>query len=116
MLSMTLITPTFFDLNPETQKKHLSEKKIDVGIVRFADALNIYPYQSVSLGKDVFVVAVSEQHELASKSLLQLQDLRACEFAFMSLANSARQTSSSMPVCKKAFHPILANKWWSQAP
>ena len=27
-----------------------SEKKIDVGIVRFADALNIYPYQSVSLG------------------------------------------------------------------
>ena len=36
-----------FDLNPETQKKHLSEKKIDVGIVRFADALNIYPYQSV---------------------------------------------------------------------
>ncbi|MDF5306987.1 LysR family transcriptional regulator, partial [Vibrio parahaemolyticus] len=54
-----------FDLNPETQKKHLSEKKIDIGIVRFADALNIYPYQSVSLGKDVFVVAVSEQHELA---------------------------------------------------
>lgn len=78
-----------FDLNPETQKKHLSEKKIDVGIVRFADALNIYPYQSVSLGKDVFVVAVSEQHELANKALLRLQDLKACEFAFMSLANSA---------------------------
>jgi len=95
-----------FDLNPETQKKHLSEKKIDVGIVRFADALNIYPYQSVSLGKDVFVVAVSEQHELASKSLLRLQDWRILP----------RQTSSSMPVCKKAFHPILANKWWSQAP
>ncbi|MDV5044135.1 LysR family transcriptional regulator [Vibrio diabolicus] len=99
-----------FDLNPETQKKHLSEKKIDVGIVRFADALNIYPYQSVSLGKDVFVVAVSEQHELASKSLLRLQDLKTCEFAFMSLANSASANFIINACLQEGFSPHIGKQ------
>ncbi|MGP8308040.1 LysR family transcriptional regulator [Vibrio sp. YIC-376] len=99
-----------FDLNPETQKKHLNEKKIDVGIVRFADALNIYPYQSVSMGKDVFVVAVSEQHELADKTLLRLQDLKACEFAFMSLANSA-SANFIINACQQAgFSPNVSKQ------
>ncbi|MEH0699198.1 LysR family transcriptional regulator [Vibrio owensii] len=99
-----------FDLNPEKQKKHLSEKKIDIGIVRFADTLNIYPYQSVSLGKDEFVVAVSQQHELADKALLRLQDLRACEFAFMSLANSASANFIINACLQEGFSPNISKQ------
>lgn len=99
-----------FDLNPEKQKKYLSEKKIDIGIVRFADAFNIYPYQSVSLFKDEFVVAVSQQHELADKAVLRLQDLRAYEFAFMSLANSASANFIINACLQEGFSPNISKQ------
>lgn len=99
-----------FDLNPETQKKHLREKKIDIGIVRFADTLNIYPFQSVSLGKDIFVVAVSDKHELADKASLSLQDLRACEFAFMSLSNSASADFIIDACMQEGFSPNVSKE------
>ncbi|WP_022941778.1 LysR family transcriptional regulator [Psychromonas hadalis] len=78
-----------FDLNPEIQKKYLNEKKIEIGIVRFADTLNISPYSYKSITKENFIVAVSKNHDLKDRNVVSLKELSAYSFTFMSKKNSA---------------------------
>ncbi|GAA5186838.1 LysR substrate-binding domain-containing protein [Ferrimonas gelatinilytica] len=77
------------ELPPQAQKRWLQEGRIDMGLVRFADAMNIHPLSATALTEEAFVVAMAEGHPLAGRARLSLEDLRDCEISMLSRMNSA---------------------------
>ncbi|ADN75430.1 transcriptional regulator, LysR family [Ferrimonas balearica DSM 9799] len=77
------------EANPEQQKRMVIEHQIDVGLVRFADAMNIHPLSARKLTEETFVVAMTRQHPLARHNRLSLDALRDAEFALFNRRNSA---------------------------
>ncbi len=77
------------ELNPQAQKRWLEEGRIDMGLVRFADAINIHPLKATALSDEDFVVALAEDHPLAGHRRLSLKDLRECEVSMLNRKNSA---------------------------
>ncbi|MCL1068630.1 LysR substrate-binding domain-containing protein [Shewanella olleyana] len=77
------------ELSPQAQKQAILDKKIDIGIVRFADALDIHPLSFKALTDENFVVAMASNHEFNDKAELSLADLRNQSFTFMQRENSA---------------------------
>ncbi|WP_227876262.1 LysR substrate-binding domain-containing protein [Photobacterium frigidiphilum] len=77
------------EINPESQKKKLLDKKIDVGLARFADALNIHPLKSQRITDEEFIVAVSDEHNLKDRKLISIAELKDSTFSFMTRRNSA---------------------------
>lgn len=77
------------EMSPREQQQALLNKNIDIGIVRFADALDIHPLRTRALTNERFVVALAEGHPLTTKNTLTLTDLREQTFTFMRRKNSA---------------------------
>lgn len=99
------------EMSPKAQKQAILAKNIDIGIVRFADTLDINPLMSRKLTDEQFVVAMSREHVLAQKSQLSLQDLRQFSFTFLRRKNSA-SASLIINECNKAgFVPNLGKEF-----
>lgn len=99
-----------FDLSPNIQKKYLNEKKIEVGVVRFPDTLNISPYSYKSITKENFVVAVAKNHDLKDRKTVSLKELSAYPFTFMNKKNSASADFISNTCLQEGFIPNVAKE------
>ncbi|MCL1142163.1 LysR substrate-binding domain-containing protein [Shewanella gaetbuli] len=77
------------EMSPRAQKHAILNKDIDIGLVRFADALEIHPLSSTPLTNECFVVAVAQDNPLAQQEITTLSALRNQRFSFMRRENSA---------------------------
>ncbi|WP_417228628.1 LysR substrate-binding domain-containing protein [Amphritea sp.] len=100
-----------FELSPEQQKQQLLDKQIDVGLSRFADALNIYPLMSKRITDERFVIAMSDEHPLRIKKQLSLLDLKDQEFSFLVLRNSASANMVMDACMNEGFSPSIKNEF-----
>ncbi|QUJ69086.1 LysR family transcriptional regulator [Photobacterium sp. GJ3] len=99
------------ELSPEQQKQQLLEKKIDVGLSRFADALNVYPLISKRITDENFVIAMSDEHPLRAKKKLSLADLKDEEFSFLVQRNSASAALVMDACMHQGFTPLIKNEF-----
>ncbi|MBY6186675.1 LysR family transcriptional regulator [Marinobacter hydrocarbonoclasticus] len=88
------------EASPEAQKRMVIEHQIDIGLVRFADAMNIHPLSARKLTDESFVVAMARHHPLSQHSRLSLEALRDCEFSLFNRRNSA-SADLFISECKK---------------
>lgn len=101
----------FVELSPEYQKQQLLDQKIDIGLVRFADALNIYPLKSQRITDEEFIVAVSDEHPLKDRKLISIEELKGSIFSFMVRRNSA-SAELVIDACMNAgFTPSINNEF-----
>ncbi|SUQ32431.1 LysR family transcriptional regulator [Vibrio furnissii] len=83
------LTLNLLELSPEKQKQALLQHHIDIGLVRYADTMQIAPLHARSLYQEKMVVALPTQHALAARKQLSLQELRDAEFVMLRQENSA---------------------------
>ncbi|MGL4472895.1 MAG: LysR family transcriptional regulator [Shewanella sp.] len=79
----------FIEQSPLQQKVALFNNEIDLGIVRYADTLDIEPLASCNLYCEPMVVALPHGHSLSTKKQLCLSELAAEKFVMMNQKNSS---------------------------
>ncbi|PSW18121.1 LysR family transcriptional regulator [Photobacterium sanctipauli] len=99
------------ELCPETQKQQLADLKIDIGLCRFADALNIYPLNSLKITEEEFLVAVSDKHPLKERKRIAIDELKDNNFSFMARRNSASAEMIIDACLQAGFIPSIDNEF-----
>ncbi|WP_198387063.1 LysR family transcriptional regulator [Shewanella marisflavi] len=99
------------EMSPRMQKQAILDKSIDIGIVRFADALDIHPLSSKPLTNERFVVAMAQDHPLSASSQLSLPELRSQNFTFMRRENSASASLIINECSQAGFVPEVAKEF-----
>lgn len=79
----------FIELSPRHQKQALLNNEIDIGIVRYADTINIKPLQACNLYCESMAVAVPKNHHLSQQKSINLLELIHEDFVMLSKQNSA---------------------------
>lgn len=97
------------ELCPEYQKPQLLDKKIDIGLSRFADALNIHPLQSRSITDEQFIVSVSDEHLLKDRKLISMAELKDYSFSLMVRRRSASAEMVIEACMHAGFTPSIDN-------
>ncbi|PSW20661.1 LysR family transcriptional regulator [Photobacterium sanctipauli] len=107
-------TLNFLELTPERQKQSLIDKSIDLGLARFADTINIAPFQADKVLDDNMCLVVSSEHPLCDRKSIGISELSAEEFVLMHrhdsastglIINSFLVEEMNMNVTKEVFEP-----------
>ena len=97
------------EMTPEEQKLALRQKRIDLGLSRYADTINIHPLDSQKIFHDDMCVVTSRKHKLHQRHSIALHDLKAERFVMMK-----RQDSASTQLVEERFanlgHDIYIEK------
>ena len=98
------------EMSPEKQKLALEQGRIDIGLVRYADTVNVAPLTMTSLYREKMMVALPEHHPLANHKLLSLNHLSEQEFVMLSRENSS-STDWIIQRCQQSgFHPNIVQQ------
>ena len=98
------------EMSPEKQKLALEQGRIDIGLVRYADTVNVAPLTMTSLYREKMMVALPEHHPLANHKLLTLNHLSEQEFVMLSRENSS-STDWIIQRCQQSgFHPNIVQQ------
>ncbi len=97
----------FTEMPPAEQKLALKEKRIDIGISRYADTHNISPLSAVRITEEKMCVAVSDEHALKNRKVIHLAELKDEIMVGMSRGQSD-QTELVVSAClEQGFHPAI---------
>ncbi|MCS2169515.1 LysR substrate-binding domain-containing protein [Scandinavium sp. TWS1a] len=83
------LTVQIFEMTPEDQKKALKNKKIDLGLSRYADTINISPLHYKKIYHDEMCVITSNKNPLCALEKIHLTDLKESQFIMMKRQDSA---------------------------
>ena len=98
------------EMSPGKQKQALEQGRIDIGLVRYADTVNVAPLTMTSLYREKMMVALPEHHLLANHKLLSLNHLTEQEFVMLSRENSS-STDWIIQRCQQSgFHPNIVQQ------
>ncbi|AGH82253.1 LysR family transcriptional regulator [Psychromonas sp. CNPT3] len=100
----------FIELSPMAQKEALVNNDIDIGIVRYADTLNIKPLVAATLYTESMCVALSKKHKFSARKRLCLSELSDEKFVMMKQKNSASSQLIVQHCIKEGFITQIAQE------
>lgn len=97
----------FIEQSPKQQKVALINNEIDIGLVRYADTVDIEPLESCNLFSEPMALVLPDSHPFSQRDQLCLSELAEEEFVMMSQTNSASAHLVINHCIKEGFLPKI---------